>query len=64
MVIDFVSCDYDIKSFPKLTQVYMVNWRQGKDQQDDPTTLQGRTQARPPGTWHKRRLLGSYCHRQ
>ena len=24
----------------------------GKDQQDDPTTLQGRMQARPPGTWH------------
>ena len=29
-----------------------------------PTTLQGRMQARPPGTWHKHRLLESYCHRQ
>ena len=29
-----------------------------------PTMLQGCMQARPPGTWHKHRLLGSYCHRQ
>ena len=29
-----------------------------------PTTLQGCMQARPPGTWYKHRLLGSYCHRQ
>ena len=25
--------------------------------------LQGRMQARPPGTWHKHRLLRNYCHR-
>ena len=43
---------------------YMANWQQGKDQQDVPTMLQGRMQVRPPGTWHKHRLLGSFCHRQ
>ena len=35
-----------------------------KTNRTTPTTLQGRMQARPPGTWHKHRLLGSYCHRQ
>ena len=29
-----------------------------------PTMLQGHMQVRPSGTWHKHRLLGSYCHRQ
>ena len=28
------------------------------------TTLQECMQARPPDTWHKHILLGSYCHRQ
>ena len=26
--------------------------------------FKGRMQARPADTWHKHRLLGSYCHRQ
>ena len=42
-------------------------WRTGdreKTNRTTPTTLQGRMQARLPGTWHKLRLLGSYCHRQ
>ena len=36
----------------------------GKRPSGRPSMLQGRMQARPPGTWHKHRLLGSYCHRQ
>ena len=42
-------------------------WQTGdreKTNRMTPTTLQGCMQARPPGTWHKHRLLGSYCHRQ
>ena len=42
-------------------------WRTGdreKTNRTTPTTLQGCMQVRPPGTWHKQRLLGSYCHRQ
>ena len=41
-------------------------WRTGdrkKTNRTTPSTLQGRMQARPSGTWHKLRLLGSYCHR-
>ena len=44
--------------------LYMVNWRQWKDQQDDPNYASRTYAARPPGTWHKHRFLGSYCHRQ
>ena len=40
----------------------MVNCE--KTNRTTPTTLQGCMQARPPGTWHKHRLLVSYCHRQ
>ena len=43
---------------------YMANWQQGKTNRTTLTTLQGRMQARSTGTWHKHRLLGSYCHRQ
>ena len=42
-------------------------WRTGNRENTNrttPTTLQGRMQARPPGTWHKHRLLGGYCHTQ
>ena len=42
-------------------------WQTGdreKTNRTTPTTLQGRMQVRPPSTWHKHRLLGSYCHRQ
>ena len=42
-------------------------WRTGdreKTNRTTPSTLQGRMQAWPPGTRHKLRLLGSYCHRQ
>ena len=41
----------------------MANWQQGKDNRMTPTMLQGCMQARPPGTWHKHRLLRNYCHR-
>ena len=42
-------------------------WWTGNRQKTNRTTLtmlQGCMQVRPPGTWHKHRLLGSYCHRQ
>ena len=35
-----------------------------KTNRTTPTMLQGRMQARPPGTQPKHRFLGSYCHRQ
>ena len=34
------------------------NWQQKQTNRMTPTTLQGRMQARPSGTWHKLRLLG------
>ena len=58
------TCDTD-ERWPHSKRPFI--WRTGdreKTNRTTPTTLQGRMQARPSGTWHKLRLLGSYCHRQ
>ena len=58
------TCDTD-ERWPHSKRPFI--WQTGdreKTNRTAPTTLQGRMQARPPGTWHKHRLLGSYCHRQ
>ena len=64
MVTRDTTCDTN-ERWPQSKRPFI--WRIGdreKTNRTTPTTLQGRMQARPPGTWHKHRLLGSYCHRQ
>ena len=58
------TCDTD-ESWPHSKRPFI--WRTGdreKTNRTIPSMLQGHMQARPPGTWHKHRLLGRYYHRQ